>query len=170
MSEFVWAAGSRLTKKIADPQVVGDSLETLQQENGGRLTARVVVEAARPIEAPLHQIFEWDDLRAAELFREDQARHVLSSIRVVQPRTDPKEEKRMLHAYVSLEETIGDEKQRAYVPIARVFNDADLLKQAIEKAAAELRAFEDRYAEFESIAKAARTAREQIEQTVQTAA
>lgn len=116
------------------------------------------------MESPLHPCFEWDDVRAAELFREDQARHVLSSIRVVQRSDDPRKEVTTLHAYVSLEEEVGGEKQRAYVPIARVFSDGDLLKQAIEKAAAELRSFEDRYAEFDAIARAARTAREQIEQ------
>lgn len=170
MAEFVWHKGCRITEKTAPAQVVGAALESLQQENGGRLTARVVVDAARPIEAPLHPIFEWDDLRAAELFREDQARHVLASIRIVQPRTDPREAPRTMHAYVSLIEQVGDEKQRAYVPIMRMFNDADLLKQAIERAAAELRSFEDRYAEFDAIARAAKTAREQIEATVTAAA
>lgn len=170
MSEYIWQPGSRLTKNIADPQVVGDSLETLQQGNDGRLTPRIVVESARPIEAALHPIFEWDDARAAELHREDQARHVLSSIRVVQPRTDPKQEKRTIHAYVSLEEIVNGEKQRAYVPIARVFNDADLLQQAVQRAADELRAFEDRYADFAAISQAVRTAREQIEQAATQAA
>lgn len=169
MAEFIWATGCRLTKKMADPQIVGDTLEILQSTNGGRLTPRVVVDSARPIDSPLHPIFEWDDLRAAELHREDQARHVLSSIRIVQPRDDPKQAPRSIHAYVSLEEDIDGEAQRAYVPMLRVFNDADLLKQAIERAAAELRSFEDRYAEFDAIARAARTAREAIEQ-VTTAA
>ncbi len=143
--------------------MAGDVLDTLQQEHGGRLTPRVVVEAARPIDAVLHPAFEWDDTKAADLYRDDQARHVISSIRVVQPRTDPKQAPQSFHAYVSLVEQIGGEAQRAYVPMARVFEDGDLLKQAIEAAAAELRAFVDRYAEFETIAKAARLAREQIQ-------
>jgi hypothetical protein len=166
MAEFVWNAGSRLTKKVADPQVIGDTLEILQLENAGRLTARIVVDAARPIESPMHPLFEWDSERAAELYRESQARHVLASIRIMQPRSDPREAPRMIHAYVSIAERLGDDVQRAYIPIARVFNDADLLRQAVERAAAELRAFEDRYAEFDGIARAARTAREKIEQTL----
>lgn len=163
MSEFMWAKGCRLTNKTAPAQVIGDSLSQLEQENGGRLTPRVVVDAARPLEAPLHPVFEWDDFRAAELFREDQARHVLSSIRVVQPRSDPRQSIQLIHAYVSLVEEVSGEQERAYVPMARVFAEPALLKQAIERAAAELRAFEDRYAEFDAIARAARAAREQIE-------
>lgn len=170
MSEYVWAKGCRLTKKTADPQVIGDALDQLQHGNDGRLTPRVVVEHARPIDSPLHPCFEWDDLRAAELFREDQARHVISSVRVVQRSADPRQEARVIHAYISLEETVGDERQRAYVPLARVFADADLLAQAVQRAAAELRAFEDRYAEFDAIARAARTAREEIEHIATQAA
>lgn len=168
-TEFKWAAGSRMSKKIAEPSVVGEALETLQQENGGRITARVVVDAARPIESPLHSCFEWDDVRAAELHREDQARHVINSIRIVQRSDDPKKEPQLIRAYVNLEETVGDETQRAYLPMARVFNDADLLQQAIRRAASELRAFEDKYAEFDAIAKAARTARESIQHQTQAA-
>lgn len=163
MADYHWAKGCRIAKKTLEPNVAGETLEGLQRANGGRLTARIVVDAARPIDAPLHPVFEWDDLKAAELYREDQARHVISSIRVMQPRTDPREAPQTFHAYVSLVENIGGEAQRAYVPMARVFEDADLLKQAIEAAADELRAFEDRYKEFDAIARAARTAREQIE-------
>lgn len=163
MSEFKWASGSHISEKTIGAQAVGDNLEQLQEDNGGRLTARVVVDAARPIEAPLHPAFEWDDLKAAELHREHQARHILAAIRIVQPRTDPKQKPQMIHAYINIEEQVGDEKQRAYVPLARLFNEPDLLNQAIERAAAELRAFEDRYAAFDAIALAVRTAREQIE-------
>ncbi len=67
MSEFQWVAGCRLTKKIADPQVIGAELAQLHEANGGRLTARLVVDAARPIEAPLHPLFEWDDVRACSM-------------------------------------------------------------------------------------------------------
>lgn len=168
-TEFRWAPGSRMSKKIAEPSIIGATLDTLQQENGGRITARVVVDAARPINSPLHSCFEWDDVRAAELHREDQARHVINSIRIVQRSDDPKKEPQLIRAYVNLEETVGDDTQRAYLPMARVFNDADLLAQAIRKAASELRSVEEKYAEFEGIARAARQAREQIEHQTQAA-
>jgi hypothetical protein len=163
MADYKWAPGSRMAEKTMPAQIAGDALEDMQVENGGRLTARIVVDAARPIDAPLHPAFEWDDVKAAELHRESQARHLIAAIRIVQPRTDPKQKPQMIHAFVNIEEQVGDEKQRAYVPVARVFAEPDLLAQAVERAAAELRAFEDRYAEFDAIARAARAAREQIE-------
>lgn len=170
MAEYVWAKGCRLTKKTADPQVIGDTLDQLQGENGGRLTPRVVVDAARPDESPLHPCFEWDDLRAAELYREDQARHVINSVRVVQRSDDPRAEARVLHAFVSLSEQTDDGPERGYIPLARVLNDAALLKQAMDRAAAELRAFEDRYREFDLIAQAVRQARLTLEAETPAAA
>jgi hypothetical protein len=162
MNEYIWAAGCRISKKTADANVIGEKLHVLQAQNSGRLTARIVVDAARPEASPLHPCFEWDDLRAAELWREEQARHVISSIRILQ-RDDESETPRVMHAYVNLEETIDDELQRGYVPMARVLGDRDLLAQAVAKAGKELKAFEDRYAQFDAIARAVRIAREEIQ-------
>lgn len=163
MAEYIWAAGCRITKKTAEPQVVGELLDAVQHEHGGRITAKIVVESARPIDSPLHPLFEWDDATAAERYREEQARHVLNSIRIVQPRIDPRKPTPLIRAYVNLEEDINGEKQRCYVPIARVLTDDDLMRQALQRAADELRAFEERYSEFEAIAAAVRMAREKIE-------
>lgn len=163
MAEYIWTAGARIKAKA---QIVGQELEQLQDDHGGRLTARIVVEAARPVDAPLHPVFEWDDLRAAELYREDQARHVLHSIRLVERNERGQVLNNRIHAFVNLVETVGDDEQRGYISIARVLSDRDLLAQALRQAAAELRGFETRYADFEVIAEAARVAREHIEATL----
>ena len=112
----------------------------MQQAHDGRLTPRVVVDAARAPTSALHPCFEWDDLRAAQLHREHQARHVLASIRLVPARTDLREGPQLVRVFVSLVEDVDGEKQRAYVPMARVVADQGLVTQAIEQAAAELRA------------------------------
>lgn len=49
----------------------------------GELTPRLVVEAAADDTSPLHSLFTWDDTVAAQAFREEQARHVIRSVRVV---------------------------------------------------------------------------------------
>lgn len=166
MADYIWTAGAHIKAKA---QAIGAELELLQASHGGRLTARIVVEAARAADAPLHPIFEWDDLRAAELYREDQARHVLACIRVVQERDVNGAATKTIRAFVNLVETVGDDEQRGYIPIARVLSDHDLLTQAVRQAASELRAFEDRYASFEVIAAAGRGARERIEATLAAA-
>lgn len=52
-------------------------------ENGGRLTATDVVEAARIETSPLHRYFEWDDDAAAEAYRIEQARRLIRSVKVI---------------------------------------------------------------------------------------
>jgi hypothetical protein len=47
------------------------------------LTARAVVEESRPDDAVLHPIFEWDDTRAAESYREHQATSLIRSVRLI---------------------------------------------------------------------------------------
>ena len=163
MADYVWTTGSHIK---ANAQIVGDELETLQQINGGRLTARVVVEEARRPTSPLHPCFEWDDVRAAELWRENEARHVLACIRVVEARDDKGAPSKTIRAFVNLTETVGGDEQRGYIPIARVLSDADLLRQAVQQAANELRSFEERYASFEVIAAVGRAARERVESLI----
>lgn len=152
-----------------DPQAVGEALEALQQDNGQRITARIVVDAARPDDSPLHPCFEWDDVRAAELHREWQARQLISSVRVV---LHDGTERKVQRAFVNVVENAGEEgEQRGYVPMARVLSETDLFLQVCEQAARDLKSFEDRYAEFEALASVGRSARERVEQmTLQQAA
>lgn len=60
---------------------VGAELERIRSERGD-LTSKAVVEESRPDEAVLHDNFEWDDPKAAELYREQQARSIIHSVLV----------------------------------------------------------------------------------------
>lgn len=155
---YTFRSGSHVK---GNPQIVGEALELLQADNAGRLTARIVVEAARPAESPLHGSFEWDDLRAAELYREEQARQVISSVRVI---TQSGTQQKVERAYVNVVENVGGDEQRGYVPMARVLSDGELYRQVCEQAAKDLKSWEDRYSEFETLASIGRSARERIEQ------
>lgn len=155
---YRWKSGSYIS---ANAQAVGDELQRLQQDNGGRLTPRVVVEAARPADSPLHPCIEWDDVRAAELYREDQARHVVRSVRIV---TGTGADAKLQRAFVNVIEIIDEEEQHGYVPMARVLSDADLYRQVVEQAAKDLHSWEDRYAQFTELASIGKAARERVEQ------
>jgi hypothetical protein len=58
-------------------------LQAIAAANGGRLTAEMVVQAARDEESPLHDFFTWDDAAAAAEHRIAQARALIRSVRVV---------------------------------------------------------------------------------------
>lgn len=111
--EYRWTPGSSF--KVA-AEVARDEIERIEQEQGV-CEAQELVEAARPEGAPLHPLFEWDDGEAARMYREHQARRVISAIRVVFAPGTPSQP-----AYVSVRGFAReeDEPRHGYISIQRV--------------------------------------------------
>lgn len=141
--------------KNADAQTIGEALEKIRLARGGELTpANVVKEAENPTHY-LHGFFEWDDAKAAEQHRLDQARGIIRLVRLAD--TGAEDAPR---AFIS----IGSDKGTSY----RSFNDvkasADLTDAVLASAQRDLETFERRYRslkealEFVVQAKAAVTA------------
>ena len=63
------------------------AIAALYAKYGRRTTPRLLVRMARAPTSPLHRCFEWDDGKAAQHWREDQARQLLSSV-IVEIHTD----------------------------------------------------------------------------------
>lgn len=61
---------------------VAKHIRALYDEHGGKLTARILLEAATPDTHPLHVLFEWDDTTAAQNYRLEQARRLIRSCKV----------------------------------------------------------------------------------------
>jgi hypothetical protein len=121
---YQWNEGTRI--KI-DPQIAGEALDEIRSRHGGHLAPEIVVKESRPKRAPLHGHFEWDDRKAAHLHREEQARLLIRSIRIVEERGDrPGEPQR---AYINVDvPSVGSR----YVPAATVMSDRELRKQALK--------------------------------------
>ena len=111
-------------------QDAGEELERIQQFHG-KVTPDIVVDEARPIDSPLHNVFEWDDEKAAENYRHSQARVLIRSIEVIKPEgnTEPV----FIHV----------QTEKAYLPSQTVVQDFDLFDSA--KRAAEKRLDEATY-------------------------
>lgn len=86
MSKYTYRQGFR---PAVDPEVAGFELERIRMEAEGKLTPADVVDAARPEDAPLHPVFEWDDAEAAEAHRRWQARLLIRSVRIVSDDNKP---------------------------------------------------------------------------------
>lgn len=78
IKEYYAASGSRFSKN--DAEIIGPALADLATK--GPVTAQDVADVARSSNSPLHRYFEWDDKKAANLYRTDQARNMLRSIKV----------------------------------------------------------------------------------------
>jgi hypothetical protein len=65
------------------PQVAGEHLKKLTDENGGKLTPEIVLKSAKKKSDALHTCFEWNDSVAANKFRREQARLIIRGVQVI---------------------------------------------------------------------------------------
>lgn len=142
-----------LTIKAADkanPQKVGEALAEIAAEGGGELTPHAVLEAARKPTHVLHRHFEWDDGKAAEAYRIDQARNVIRSVHV----EDSDAASGHTVAFIS----IADKSGTSYRALSEVRNSADLQSRVLAQAERDLEAFERRYHALQDVCEIIRTA------------
>ena len=140
--------------KKASAQKIGEALQTVATANKGRLTPKAVVNAARDPKSPLHRHFEWDNTKAAEAFRLEQARAIVRVIRI----DDADTAGTTVRAFLS----VGEKTGVSYRTLDDVRSSADLKAIVLRQAERDLKAFEDRYRELSDICEVVRTAREKI--------
>lgn len=105
-----------------EADVAAAALDEIRKEHG-KLTAQIVVEAARPDDSPLHPEFEWDDAKAAENYRARQARDMIRAIVVLDTTEQPE------HAKFTLAKG-ADEDSPDYKPTELVVGRVDLFADA----------------------------------------
>jgi hypothetical protein len=135
-----------------DAQAAGRELERIKDQNYGDLSAPLVVDEARPEDAVLHPAFEWDNFVAAEKHREDQARRLIRSVRIVEQSEsdDDRDEPETTIAYVSVgSPTEGGSR---YVTTARALSDEDMRERVLHDAIKGLRAWRARYGQLSELA------------------
>jgi hypothetical protein len=81
-TEYVYRIEDAEQELGVDAQTAGSELDRIRRRDG-YLRPDVVVDEARPEEAPLHLAFEWRDPVAAEQWREHQASTLIKLVRVV---------------------------------------------------------------------------------------
>lgn len=123
MSEYVyqWRDGRGIGGLA--PDVAAQELGRIEEAAGG-LTPASVVEASRDEAAPLHPVFTWDDTKAGENWRRQEARSLIRSIEVIR---DDDASKTAVPVFVSV--TSPDTSQR-YMPTATVAADSVLMSSA----------------------------------------
>lgn len=107
-------------------------------EKHGELSEQVVVDEARPKNAPLHHRFEWNNAIAGEAYRRIQAGELIRSVRI---RFDVAGERKSVRGFVSARET-GDVERGGYLPTEEVLEDElalKLLLRELERAIADLK-------------------------------
>lgn len=128
-----------------DVEKVGETLESLAARFG-YLEPSLVVREARSKESPLHAAFEWDDHRAGEQFRLQQARHLIREVRVITENGEETIEQRVFVNVIT-------ENHRGYMPVVAVMSDDVLREQVLNQAKNGLLAWRERYKDLQELAK-----------------
>ena len=139
MATYKYRAGYRPALK--NPQVVGDKLQELRDQNNG-LTASIIIEDAKKKKSVLHGAFEWDDSKAAHHWRLHSASHLMRSVEIVS--TSAKGDTRSLPAFVFVETEEGPR----YESLARVLDDDEMRIQVINRALKEFEQWQQRYKDY----------------------
>jgi hypothetical protein len=125
-----------------NPQAAGEELERIRAQKG-KLVPSYIVEAAVDPESPLHNAFEWNDARASQEHRLNQARRLVSSIRVLNsPTAKP------IRAFVTVR---TPDHGRTYMPTVEAMSDADLRERVLAEIRNSIESIEQRYAHFVEI-------------------
>lgn len=143
MSKYQYRATYRGARKVA-PEVLAAELEQIRLD--GELTARRVVDAAKPEVAPLHPAFEWDDDKAADEFRLIQARTLIRAIVV----TEEEEDRPPMSVYVHVPD--AEEPSGKYMPTEIVIEDIEEYERALTDAQRYLTSAEHRFHELRALA------------------
>lgn len=150
--EYSWR-GKRYPKEKAKP--TGEALEALRVKMGGVIKPRDVVDTARPKSSPLHWAFQWDDTKAAEAYRIEQARDLTAALHVTVLSNGAEHE---APAYVNLTVTTegaepgSTDSDRGYHGIVQTMESPSLRAILLEQAKADLAAFRKRYAMLTELA------------------
>ena len=142
----------------ADPQLIGEALDAIRVERGGQLHPQDVVAGARDPKSLLHRCFEWDDRKAAEAHRMDQARALIRSIRVI----DEEDDDRSRPAFLSIRADDGI----GYRTFKDVLSSADLRQRLLQQAERDLEAWTQRYRELREIVDLVQPARRELRRRV----
>lgn len=136
---YQWKDGSHVT---IDAQSAGEEMERIRVRQNGRLDQESVLAAARKPKSPLHPHFEWDNEKAAEAYRLDQAGHLIRCITVTVEK--PNGGEAPVRAFVN----VRREEDRSYTSIQHALSDDELRAQVVATAWAELEAWRRRHAEL----------------------
>lgn len=142
---YQFKAGAHIS---GDAQAVGERLDQIRDSANGLTPEAVVADAASP-GSVLHPHFEWDDSKAAERYRLDQAGHLIRSVTVVFEEPEPSAAPRTVRAFLPIETGAGE---RVYESSVRAMNDGEMRAQVLKRAHAELSAVSRKWRELQELA------------------
>jgi hypothetical protein len=142
VSEYIVAPGAPFTAEQG--RRYGKRLEHLERKHGV-LSPNIVLDDAANPRSPLHDAFEWNDRKAAQLQRLERAADIIRMVRVVVRVSD--EAQARPRAFMLVRNATPDEPAQ-YASISRVLNDKRLSGEVLKRLRADLAATRSRYESY----------------------
>ena len=131
-------------------EVVGKELEKLKKKNG-EVTAGDFVDAARSKESPLHSLLEWDDKKAAEGYRRQQATQIICHLAI---EMDDTEETATVRAFMNVADEADNPTRRtgSFIDTQTAFENKETRELILRCAIRELKEIRQKYAKLQELA------------------
>lgn len=126
-----------------NPNEVRHEIESIIESTGSYITPHSIVERARDENHFMHDMFEWDDSVAGELYRESQARKIIQMLVVV---NEEKKDQTPVRYLVST-----GNRDQTYQSIQLTVRNEDAYKDLLGRALLELEAFKRKYASLSEL-------------------
>ena len=126
--------------------IVGAEMERIEARDG-QVTSKSLLDAGRPEESVLHSLFEWDDSKAAELYRLRQATEVITHIHIVideKPNTP-------YRAYVNIQESSGQTERGRFINVRSAMENEETRRIVLNMAISEAKRFSQKYANYKEL-------------------
>lgn len=141
--EYSAAPGSRISD--ADARRIAPVLRRLAAQNGGKLTAKIVRDAALHPRSPLHRFFEWDQKKAAERYQLQQAMLIIKCVRYKVSMGKEEVNIGVFHRVRNDGELPRAESGPGYVTLPTVIEHKTFTDGVLERALNDLKIFRSRY-------------------------
>ena len=131
-----------------DAQEIGETIEALTANNGGRITTKQLLAAAKANRSPLHNEFEWDDSVAATLHRMNQAARLARAVVVYEVDIDEQEAPET-RAFICIRD---EDDQPGFESIFTVLDDDDKRAQIFQEARDKITSWRRQYKDLQEFA------------------
>lgn len=115
-----------------DADVAGREIQRIYEEHGA-VEPQVLVDESKDERAPLHSLFEWDDDKAANLYRNQQARCIIKNIVI----EEDEERRSRTRAFVHV--------RKGYQPLSVVLESPDKTDELLNQARRDMASFKAKY-------------------------
>lgn len=146
-THYTW----RNVKYPVKAEDAGAELERIQ-EKYGEITPQILLDESRPVTSVMHKCYEWDDSKAAEKWRLQQSRMIMSCLTVTYEGYEPGSEE-LKTIEVRAFQNVSQERNGRFIHVKAAMESQEYRDEIMRRALRELSEFRKKYADLSELSK-----------------